>query len=430
MNYKETIEYLFTHLPMFQRVGPAAYKNNLKNTLQLDNLYGQPSRRFKSIHVAGTNGKGSVSHMLAAVFQSAGFKTGLYTSPHLKNFRERIKINGKMIPEKKVIEWVSQFKINNKKWNIQPSFFELTMTLAFDYFAQSAVDIAIVEVGMGGRLDSTNIITPELSVITNIGFDHTAFLGDSIEKIAEEKAGIIKPEVPVVIGETQPETEDVFRRFAARAKAQLFFADKEYSVEYSMLDLKRKQVVSLLKDGAPVFAGLKLDLRGMYQKKNLPAVIKTLKLMAAKGWQISDAAIFNGLGKVTELTGLQGRWQIIGANPMIVCDTGHNEDGIREVVEQLSQTPHKKLHFIFGLVSDKDPQKVLALLPQDATYYFTRAQIPRAMDEKTLADRSALFGLKGNNYPAVKQAFNEAKKNSGREDLIFIGGSTFVVAEV
>ncbi len=430
LKYSEILDYIYTKLPMFQRSGPAAYKNNLDNTILLDNFYGNPHRKFRSLHVTGTNGKGSDSHMLAAVFQKAGYKTGLYTSPHLKDFRERIRINGEMVPREFVVDWIDKFRMDNEQWKIEPSFFELTVIMAFDYFAREKVDMGIIEVGLGGRLDSTNIITPELSVITIIGLDHTALLGDTIEKIAFEKAGIIKPGVPVVIGTTQPETRPVFEKVASQKETAIYFADQEFSVPYSMRDLDGKQVMTVLQNGKNVYPQLKLDLMGLYQRKNLPAVLKSVELLRKRGWLISDEVLYEALANIMSVTGLQGRWQILGANPMIVCDTGHNFDGITEVVEQIKQTPFKKLHVVFGMVNDKDPDKVLGLLPSDAVYYFTKSSIPRALNENILAEKAAGFGLVGCCYPSVGEAFDAAKQNAAREDLIYVGGSTFVVAEI
>ena len=430
MNYTETLDYLFSRLPMYQRVGPAAYKNNLDNTLQLDNFYGNPHRHFKTIHVAGTNGKGSVSHMLAAILQSAGYKTGLYTSPHLKDFRERIRIDGKMIPENEVVNWVENYKANDELQKIEPSFFELTVAMAFDYFANEKVDIAIVEVGLGGRLDSTNIITPEISIITNIGMDHTALLGDSLEAIAKEKAGIIKNKIPVVIGTTQNETLQVFTEKADEQQAPLFFADSEYSVRYAMNDFEGNQLLAVDNNGKQIYRQLKLDLKGAYQQKNLPAVLKTLELLKISGWDISAKNIETGLAEVSKLTGLLGRWQVLDTNPRTVCDTAHNADGLTEIVKQMEQTPYKKLHVVFGMVNDKEPEKILKLLPQNAAYYFTKANIPRALDENVLAKYAVEFGLKGQAFSDVNDAYNEAKKSAGKDDFIFVGGSTFIVAEI
>ena len=430
MNYSDTLEYLFTRLPMFQRTGPAAYKNNLDNTLRLDELYGHPHRNYKTIHVAGTNGKGSVSHMLAAILQSAGYKTGLYTSPHLKDFRERIKINGKMISEQAVVDWVNQYRTNNDLWKIEPSFFELTVALAFDYFAHENVDVAIMEVGLGGRLDSTNIITPEISVITNIGLDHVNLLGDTKPKIAAEKAGIIKSNVPVVIGETGKETAPVFKQVAAEKDAPLFFADQEYAVSYATLGIDGKQNIHLERNGQAVAEEIKLDLLGAYQHKNLPTLLKSVDLLREKGFEISSSALKDGLANVVGLTGLLGRWQVIGNNPLTVCDTGHNEDGIRVLVEQIKNTAFKNLHIVFGTVGDKNPDPVLALLPKNAQYYFVRADIERALNENKLKARATAFGLRGESFNSVKEGFAKARETAQKQDMIFVGGSTFVVAEI
>ena len=430
MNYNETLEYLFTRLPMFQRSGPAAYKNNLDNTLKLDGLYGHPHRKFKTIHVAGTNGKGSVSHMLAAVLQKTGYKTGLYTSPHLKDFRERIRIDGKMMPEEEVVKWVENYSTNNELWKIEPSFFELTVAMAFDFFSSQKVDFAVIEVGLGGRLDSTNIITPELSIITNISLDHTNLLGDTIELIAAEKAGIIKKSVPVVVGSTQKETQSVFQNKANLENAPLFFADQEYRVSYAMQGIDGKKYVQVEHFGEPLYLDLEMDLTGSYQHKNLPAVLKAVDILNEKGFRISEQHLRSALANVTGLTGLQGRWQVIGNNPLIVCDTGHNEDGIREVVEQINDTPYKTLHFVFGTVGDKNPDRVLAILPKNAQYYFVKADIERALNEEVLKTEASRFGLKGERYPSVAAGLAKARENAEKHDLIFIGGSTFVVAEI
>ncbi len=430
MDYKATLDYLFSQLPMFQRTGPAAYKNTLENTLKLDENYGHPHRKYRTIHVAGTNGKGSVSHMLASVLQAAGYKTGLYTSPHLKDFRERIKINGQMMPESDVVDWVSNFKANNELWKIQPSFFELTVAMAFDYFADQEIDVAVMEVGLGGRLDSTNIISPDVSIITNIGLDHTNLLGDTLQKIAGEKAGIIKAGVPVVIGTTQTETAPVFNRKAQEVDTSINFADQEYNVAYSMLRMDGKQQLNVQKQGKDVYPQLALDLLGQYQHKNIPAVLKTVDLLNEKGYRITEEHLREGLENVVATTGLLGRWQIIGNNPLTVCDTGHNEDGMKSVVQQLENTAYKQLHFIFGTVGDKDPAKVLALLPKQANYYFVKADIARAMDAEELAARAKEFGLSGQVYPSVSEAYKNAQLVADDTDMIFVGGSTFVVAEV
>lgn len=430
MDYKATLDYLFSQLPMFQRTGPAAYKNTLGNTLELDENYGHPHRKYRTIHVAGTNGKGSVSHMLASVLQAAGYKTGLYTSPHLKDFRERIKINGQMMPESAVVDWVSNFVTNNDLWKIQPSFFELTVAMAFDYFAHQEIDVAIMEVGLGGRLDSTNIITPDVSIITNIGLDHTNLLGDTLEKIAGEKAGIIKTGVPVVIGTTQKETAPVFNEKAQEVDTSIYFSDQEYNVPYSMLSMDGRQQLNVQKEGKDVYPQLALDLLGQYQHKNIPAVLKAVDLLNEKDYKITENCLREGLANVVTTTGLLGRWQVIGTNPLTVCDTGHNEDGIKSIVQQLKNTAYKHLHFIFGTVGDKDPGKVLAFLPKEANYYFVKADIARAMNADELAKRANEFGLVGEVYPSVNEAYKKARLVADKMDMIFVGGSTFVVAEV
>ncbi|MCK5170439.1 MAG: bifunctional folylpolyglutamate synthase/dihydrofolate synthase, partial [Bacteroidales bacterium] len=377
MNYQETLVWLFSQLPMYQRQGKAAYKADLNNTLELDEYFDHPHRKFKSIHIAGTNGKGSVSHMLASVLQESGYKVGLYTSPHLKDFRERIRIDGQMVSENFVVKFVKDHRAKFEE--IKPSFFEMTVAMAFDYFAKKNIDVAVVEVGMGGRLDSTNIIQPDLSIITNIGLDHTAFLGNSLSDIAKEKAGIIKKGIPVVIGETQKETEPVFKDFVKEKETNIYFADQYYKSEYDMLSIDNKQVFNIKKKTKTVFSDLKLDLLGTYQKKNLLTVLRSIDLLIEKGYNIKNQAIYKGLERVSKNTSLQGRWQILGFNPTIVCDTAHNVDGIVFVVNQLNQTPHKNLHIVFGVVDDKNIESILEILPKSAKYYFTKANIPRAL---------------------------------------------------
>lgn len=428
--YQQVLDFLYGQLPMFQRTGPAAYKDNLDNTIRLDTMFGYPHHSFKTIHIAGTNGKGSVSHMLASVLQEAGYKTGLYTSPHLKDFRERIKVDGEMIPEEAVIQFTELYLEKNEIEKLEPSFFELTVSMAFDYFRSVQVDVAVVEVGLGGRLDSTNIITPEVSVITNISFDHMALLGDTLPKIAAEKAGIIKTDVPVVVGETNPETEGVFRQFADKVKTTLAFADREYQADYSMLTVDGKQSLNIRRNNELAYPGLKLDLLGIYQRHNVPTVLKTIDFLNAKGWNLAEDHIRKGLISVVGNTGLMGRWQIIGHNPMVVCDTGHNPAGIKLVVEQIGQTDWKHLHIVIGMVNDKDQDEVLSMLPGNAQYYFTKASIPRAAEPEVLSAKAARFGLKGNCYPTVRQALSAALANAGKNDLVFVGGSTFVVAEI
>jgi dihydrofolate synthase/folylpolyglutamate synthase len=422
-HYKEAVAYLYENLPMFQRVGAIAFKRDLTNTLRLCEALGNPQQKFKSIHVAGTNGKGSTSHMLASVLQEAGYKTGLYTSPHLKAFTERIKINGSEVSENFVVDFVNRVQYLIKE--IQPSFFEITVAMAFDYFAQEGVDVAVVEVGLGGRLDSTNIITPVVSVITNIGWDHQDLLGDTLPKIALEKAGIIKKQIPVVVSEKQPEVAQVFITKTQGEDAPLFFASPEYSVQTLPTgDL------SIYQSGQAIIERLRFPLLGFYQHKNLPGVLKTLEILNKKDFRISQQHIKAGLEKVLSNTHFKGRWQKIGEDPLIICDTGHNKDGIREVVRQLNSMHYEKLHMVVGVVKDKDISEVVALLPKQADYYFCQAKIPRALDAVLLGEKAAAAGLQGQVIPDVNEAKRTALKNASPRDLIFIGGSTFVVAEI
>jgi dihydrofolate synthase/folylpolyglutamate synthase len=425
--YSETLDYLYEQLPMFHRIGAAAYKADLDNTHRIAELLDHPENKFRSVHIAGTNGKGSTSHMIASVLQSAGYKTGLYTSPHLKDFRERIRINGFKISEQTVVDFVNQYSKEFEK--IKPSFFEWTVGLAFDYFANQKVDIAIIETGLGGRLDSTNIITPLVSVITNIGLDHTQLLGDTLKKIAAEKAGIIKQGVPVVIGEYNDDTARVFIERARETSSEMFFADEFLSVmknpPYNGL-----ANYTIYEEKELLYDFLQLDLEGNYQLKNVLTAVQTLQLLKKSGISLLDRYIREGLNKVKSQTGLMGRWQTISKSPLTICDVGHNEDGIREVVQQLEGTPHKRLHIVFGAVNDKDITAMLRLLPKDADYYFCRADIPRAMDATELAKKAAEAGLKGKSFFTVAEALHAAQNAAGNDDLIFIGGSTFVVAEV
>ena len=423
MNYKETLEWLFAQLPMYQREGKAAYKANLDNTLKLDEHFGSPHKQFKTIHVGGTNGKGSVSHMLASILQEAGYKTGLYTSPHLKDFRERIKINGEMITEQYVINFVEENK--SLFAGIKPSFFEMTVAMAFQYFADQQVDIAVIEVGLGGRLDSTNIITPLASVITNISFDHMALLGDTLEKIAHEKAGIIKPGVPAIIGTKDPASDFVFIEKAKECETTLEFASENWQVTRDNENAYRLET----KNGI-VFVPVQSDLKGLYQRKNIPAVLETVLSLRNNGLHISDQNIYNGIANTIRNTGLLGRWQELSQTPYTVCDTGHNIDGLTEIVAQLKTCTYEKLHFVIGMVNDKDVDSVLHILPKDAIYYFCKASIPRAMDEKTLAEKARANHLHGETFPTVAAAYQAAREAASNRDMIYIGGSTFVVAEV
>jgi dihydrofolate synthase/folylpolyglutamate synthase len=424
--YQETLDFMYSQLPMFHRIGKAAYKANLDNAHALDSLCGFPHKKYKTIHIAGTNGKGSVSHMLASVLQQAGYKTGLFTSPHLVDFRERIRMNGEMIPEEAVIAFVDKYK--KQFGEIKPSFFEMTSAMAFEYFASEGADIAVIETGLGGRLDSTNIIAPELSVITNIGFDHMELLGDTLSKIAVEKAGIIKPGVPVVVGEVTAETSAVFESVARDKKAPLCYAEKIYSATSLGFDHKFQRLrVDGTKPGHSEI--YQLDLKGLYQQKNICTVLAATDLLNSKNIKIRPEDVKAGLSAASANTGLKGRWQVLAENPLIVCDTGHNEDGIRWVAQQLNEVPHDKLHIVFGVVKDKDIAHILPLLPAEAEYYFTRANIPRALDENELKRMANAAGLRGNSYPTVDAAINFAKKNARTNDLIFIGGSTFIVAD-
>jgi len=422
MNYQEAIRFLFNSLPMYQRIGQAAYKANLDNTLAFDAYFGHPHNNFRTIHVAGTNGKGSVSHMIAAVLQEAGYRTGLYTSPHLKDFRERIRINGEMISENEVIGFVE--KHNAIIDTIQPSFFEMTVAMAFDYFARNQVEIAVIEVGMGGRLDSTNIITPLLSVITNIGYDHTQFLGKTLEEIAGEKAGIIKDGIPVIIGETQPETQRVFTDKAASCHAPIVFADTIYNA-CRKLNSGKYSVYTVNSD-----ITYHLDLGGLYQGKNLQTTLCALDELRKHCKAITKEHIYKALSSVQNTTGLRGRWQVLSENPMVVCDTGHNAEGISYTMQQIASHSFEKLHIVFGVVNDKDLSKVLQLLPKEATYYFTKASIPRALNENELKLIAESTGLHGEAYISVSEAYDTALRHAGKKDFIYIGGSTFVVAEL
>jgi len=427
MTYDQVLDFLYSQLPMYQRVGAAAYKHDLGKTLDLDKHSGHPHKNFKSVHIAGTNGKGSVAHSVASILQEAGYKTGLYTSPHYLDFRERIRINGQMIPKQYVVDFVS----NNMNYfkQLKPSFFEMTVALAFQYFSDQNVDIAVIEVGMGGRLDSTNIITPLVSVITNISFDHTRFLGDTLTKIAEEKAGIIKPYVPVVLGQMQPFVRSVFLEKATEKNAPLYLANHTYSVENINRTAEGKLSFNVYKKGEIAYPNMVFGLAGNYQQLNIPVILKTVDILRQKGYDITDRALYKGMENVVENTGIMGRWQILGKNPLIIADAGHNEDGIRQVTAQIKLTPHKNLHFILGMVNDKDIHNILRLLPRNATYYFTRSSVARSRDGNQLMNEARSFDLKGQAYDNVPEAIDAAIKNAGKDDLVFIGGSTFVVAD-
>jgi dihydrofolate synthase/folylpolyglutamate synthase len=428
MTYSQTLDFLFSQLPAYYRIGKAAYRSDLKNTILLDNYFKNPHLKYPTIHVAGTNGKGSVTHMIASVLQEAGYKTGLYTSPHLKDFRERIKVNGEMISENDVVTFVTKHK--NIIESLKPSFFEMTVAMAFNYFAECNVDVAVIEVGLGGRLDSTNIIKPVLSVITNIGHDHLDLLGDTLEKIAVEKSGIIKRNVTVIISETQPETKNVFIKKAEENDSEVLFADEVFSCNLEQNDnigSGRGYLMTELSTNHQ-FKG-KTFLGGDYQSKNLQAVFEAFNLLK-KNFTVSEENISEGISNVIINTGLQGRWQILSTSPLTICDTGHNKEGLEYVMNQIERVPRSALHIIIGFVNDKDLGSVLPLFPTDAIYYFTKASVPRALNEVKLKTEAEKYGLAGQSYPDVRTALYWARKQADKSDLIFIGGSTFVVAEV
>lgn len=434
MNYQQTIDYLFSRLPMFSRIGAAAFKKDLTNTITLCQQLGDPHQKFKSIHVAGTNGKGSVSHMLAAILQTAGYKTGLYTSPHLRDFRERIKVNGEEVSEEFVISFTEKMKSLIE--DIEPSFFEITVAMAFDYFAKERVDIAVVEVGLGGRFDSTNIITPELSVITNIGWDHMNILGDSLEKIAFEKGGIIKQGIPVVVGEFLPETQPVFEKIALEKNATICYAKQNRNVlswEWSgrtPSEQRHELIVEVEDKGKTDHKKYQLDLPGIYQSKNLLTALEACSVLKELDYDLDETDIRTGLQKTKKLTGLHGRWEIIHEHPAIVLDVGHNEDGIKQITQQLELTTYHELHIIIGLVKDKEIDKVLSLLPGSAHYYFTQAQIPRALAADVLKSKAENQNLEGEIFPDVNTALKAAKDKAHKDDLILVCGSVFLVGEV
>lgn len=430
MNYRQTLEYLYAQLPMFHRIGPAAYKANLDNTHALMEYLGHPQKQFESIHIAGTNGKGSVSHMLASVLQNAGYKTALCTSPHLKDFRERIRINGHMIPQSYVARFVTRHKAFFEQ--IQPSFFELTIALSFSYFAEQQVDVAVIETGLGGRLDSTNVITPQLAIITNIGMDHTNLLGDTLEKIAWEKAGIIKPGVPIVNGVTRPEARTIIQDRARELQAPFFAAEQEIpllSHQYiSRENIPFLEIVVQQKDLEKSYRSV---LTGSYQLQNLLTLLQAVEVLRqGKQFRIDEESLIAGLEQVVDLTGLKGRWQQLGKRPLVICDTGHNVDGIRFILENIARTTHQHLHMVIGMMNDKDVGGILSMLPPDATYYFCKPDVPRGLDVLLLRDTAVGMGMRGEAYGNVKLALQAAKKQASRHDLIFVGGSTFVVAEV
>lgn len=422
MTYPETLDYLYNSAPLFQHVGKDAYKEGLDNTHLLDEHFGHPHRKFKTIHVAGTNGKGSCSHTLAAILQSAGYKVGLYTSPHLVDFRERIRINGEPVSKEYVIDFVENHRAFFEP--LHPSFFELATAMAFNHFAEQQVDVAVVEVGLGGRLDCTNIIHPDLCVITNISFDHVQFLGDTLAKIASEKAGIIKPGIPVVIGETTPETKPVFLEKARQENAPIRFAEEE-----------QLMISSLQKNGKNFYytrdyPHLEGELGGLCQQKNTNTLLSAIRVLQEAGYNIKESHVREGFAHVCSLTGLMGRWQKLQDHPKMVCDTGHNKAGIQYIVEQLSSQTYRQLHIVIGMVNDKDISGVLALLPKDAVYYFTKATVSRALSETEVQRLAGEAGLEGKTYPSVREAVKAAQASASPDDFIFVGGSTFIVADL
>jgi dihydrofolate synthase / folylpolyglutamate synthase len=430
MNYQQTLEFLYTQLPMYHRIGPAAYKNDLSTSIEISRILGNPESSFPAVHIAGTNGKGSVAHFIASVLYECGYNTGLFTSPHLKDFRERIRVNGKPVEKNFVANFVK--KHEKSFGHLKPSFFEYTYAMGMDYFRSRKVDIAVIEVGMGGRLDSTNLVQPVLTVITNIGFDHMQFLGDTLEKIASEKAGIIKSRIPVVIGETQEETVAVFRQKASENNSTIRFADQEWIIErteknsipgdmalYNMSDVSGK-----------VKLEVNCPLAGHYQQKNLATVMESLSQLAISGIKINQEGIIKGIQNVIRNTGIMGRWQILGRSPLVICDTAHNTAGMKMVTAQLKEIDYAHLHFILGMVHDKDVDSVLATLPREASYYFCKADIPRGLDSQILHQKCLLHGLKGTIHTSVKEALEKAIRKADKSDLVFVGGSIFVVAEV
>ena len=425
MTYNEATTYLFNSAPLFQNIGAGAYKEGLSNTNVLDSRYGHPHRCYRTIHVGGTNGKGSVSHTLAAILQCAGYKVGLYTSPHLADFRERIRVNGQMIPEQRVIDFVTEEKAFFEP--LHPSFFELATALAFLYFKEEKVDVAVIEVGLGGRLDCTNIISPDLSVITNISKDHVQFLGDTPTQIAKEKAGIIKPETPVVIGETNNniEVRNVFITKSKEVDTSIKFADEESEILHSFTQAQGGRKYQTKNWG--VFNG---ELGGDCQEKNTATILCAVQTLIEQGYNIKEKHVHEGIAKVCSLTGLMGRWQRLENEPLAICDTGHNIGGMQYIVGQLASTPHERLHFVIGMVNDKDIDSVLGILPKDAEYYFTQASVQRALSAESLAIKAGKVGLKGVVITDVKEAYRKARQNATKDDLIFVGGSTFVVADL
>ncbi len=427
MDYRQTLDYLYHRLPMFSRMGAAAYKEDLTNTIELCHSLGDPQTKFRSVHIAGTNGKGSVSHMLASIMHEAGYQTGLYTSPHLRDFRERIRINGEMIPEEYVIRFTDGIRPMIDK--IAPSFFEITVAMAFHWFASEEVDVAIIETGLGGRLDSTNVILPELSVITNVGMDHMNILGDNLREIAAEKAGIIKDGIPIVVGEMKEETKDIFQNIATEKNAPLVFAgERRKAINWYWL--KNNLVVEVARGQDTDHKIYQLDLPGIYQVKNLVTVLEATDQMKRIGWGLPEQAILQGLKHAKRNTGLHGRWEIVDQSPQVILDVAHNEDGVRQLLEQIEVTDHNELHLVIGFVKDKEIEKILALFPKYAHYYFTQAQIPRALAAKELKMAAEKLQLNGFAYDDVNAAINAAKEKAKPNDLVVVCGSVYLIGEV
>jgi dihydrofolate synthase/folylpolyglutamate synthase len=426
MNYQETLDFLFQQLPMFHRVGASAYKKDLGNIRVLTDFLGEPQKKYPTIHIAGTNGKGSTAHMMSAILQAKGLKTGLYISPHYLDFRERIKVNGNYVSKDFVVEFTE--RMSPMIASVEPSYFELILAMAFEYFAAQEVDVAVIEVGMGGRFDSTNIITPELSIITNISFDHQQFLGDTLPLIAGEKAGIIKSGIPVVIGETHSETASVFLEKAQQMGVPIIFADQHFAIKILQEDLEHTSF-GVKKDGVDLYLALSANLHGGYQEKNLQTVLQAVEWLP-KEWQIGAPEIQKGLYELKSLTRFIGRWQVISRNPTVLCDSAHNEGGLKLAMEQLATIPRQRLHVVMGMLNDKDISKMLALFPQEGRYYFARPDIPRGLEAAQLKGKAADYGLQGRTYSSVRNALKAARRAAQPDDLIYVGGSTFVLAEI
>jgi dihydrofolate synthase/folylpolyglutamate synthase len=424
--YNSTLNYMYTQLPMFQRVGSQAFKKDLTNIKLLCEHLGNPFEKYPCIHIAGTNGKGSTAHLTSAILQAQGYKVGLYTSPHYRDFRERVKIDGKYISRKHVVEFIENNKAVFEK--IKPSFFEITVALAFDFFAKEKVDIAVIETGLGGRLDSTNIITPILSVITNISFDHQQFLGNTLKKIAGEKAGIIKRNVPVVIGETQEATITVFEKKAKTKKSEIIFADQIYQVQKKSENLTHT-TFDILKNGQPLFSNQKINLHGAFQAKNIATALQAIDSLP-ESFSIKKSKVATAFFNLKSLTNFKGRWQVLQKDPIVLCDSAHNEAGLKLAMNQLKSLKVKELHFVLGMVNDKSIEKMLNFFPKDAHFYFCKPDIPRGLEVEILVQKATELGLTGRAYSSVKNALRAAKKKAGKKDLVYVGGSTFVVAEV